>query len=47
MSKLKCILFDCMETVVDVVKIPDIRMYSSFAYFGSGYEDLWSDLILL
>lgn len=41
MSELKCILFDCMETVVDVIRIPDIRMYSSFAYYGCGYEDLW------
>lgn len=43
MSELKCILFDCMETVVDVMKIPDIRMYCAFAYFGSGYEELWRD----
>lgn len=43
MFKPKCILFDCMETVVDVIKIPDIRMYCSFAYFGSGYEELWRD----
>lgn len=41
MSKIKFILFDCMETIVDVIKVPDMRMYSSFAYFGSGYEDLW------
>lgn len=43
MSKIKCILLDCMETVVDVIKVPDMRMYSSFAYFGSGYEGLWRD----
>jgi putative hydrolase of the HAD superfamily len=41
--KPKFILFDCMETLVDVEKIPDIRMYSSFAYFGCGYEELWRD----
>jgi len=41
--KPKCILFDCMETVVDVKEIPDIRMYCAFAYFGCGYEKLWKD----
>ena len=41
MSEIKCILFDCMETVVDVFKLPDIRMYAWFAYNGCGYEDLW------
>jgi putative hydrolase of the HAD superfamily len=41
MSELKCILFDCMETVVDVFKLPDIRMYAWFAYNGCGHEDLW------
>lgn len=41
MSEIKCILFDCMETVVDVYKLPDIRMYAWFAYNGCGYEDLW------
>ncbi len=43
MSEIKCILFDCMETVVDVFKLPDIRMYAWFAYKGCGYEDLWMD----
>ncbi|WP_010250057.1 HAD family hydrolase [Acetivibrio cellulolyticus] len=43
MSEIKFILFDCMETIVDVLKLPDVRMYSAFAYHGSGYEDLWND----
>ncbi|NLG90063.1 MAG: HAD family hydrolase [Clostridiaceae bacterium] len=41
MTGISCILFDCMETVVDIVKKPDIRLYCEWAYFGSGYESLW------
>lgn len=39
--KPECLLFDCMETVVDVIKIPDLRLYAWWAYNGSGYEYLW------
>lgn len=41
MIKPKCLLFDCMETVVDVVTIPDLRLHAWWAYNGSGYEFLW------
>lgn len=41
MSSYKCILFDCMETVVDVIRKPDARLYSYWAYAGCGYESLW------
>ena len=27
MSRYKCILFDCMETVIDVIEKPDLRLY--------------------
>lgn len=41
MTETKCILFDCMETVVDIVKKPDLRLYSWWAYYNCGYECLW------
>jgi len=39
---IKLILFDCMETVVDVVKEPDISDYAWWAYNGCGYEHYWT-----
>lgn len=41
MSKYKCILFDCMETLVDVIEKPDVRLYAYWAYAGCGCEALW------
>lgn len=41
MPDYKCILFDCMETVVDVIEMPDTRLYAYWAYDGCGYESLW------
>ena len=41
MLKSKCLLFDCMETVVDIVEKPDLNLYAWWAYNGSGYEYLW------
>lgn len=41
MIKPECLLFDCMETVIDVIKLPDSRLYAWWAYNGSGYEHLW------
>lgn len=35
------ILFDCMETIVDVVEKPELRKYSFWCYNGCGYESLW------
>lgn len=43
MSKIKYILFDCMETVIDIIENPDIRLYAWWAYNGSGYEYLWEN----
>jgi putative hydrolase of the HAD superfamily len=44
MSKTKFILFDCMETVIDIYKEPDIGLYSWWAYHGSGFENLWGNI---
>lgn len=41
MQKPEFILFDCMETIVDVVEKPEVRLYSSWCYDGCGYESLW------
>lgn len=38
------IFFDCMETLIDLQKLPTTRDYASWAYNGSGVEDLWEDL---
>jgi putative hydrolase of the HAD superfamily len=43
MTRPACILFDCMETVVDILNKPDIRLYCKWAYYGSGYETLWEN----
>lgn len=38
------IFFDCMETLVDLHKLPTAKDYAQWAYYGSGVEDLWEDL---
>lgn len=38
------IFFDCMETLVDLQKLPTIRDYAAWAYEGSGLEGYWEDL---
>ena len=43
MQKPEWILFDCMETIVDVVIKPEIRTYLFWGYEGCGYESLWDD----
>lgn len=37
------ILFDCMETLIDLRKLPDIRDYAAWGFCGSGTEGLWED----
>jgi putative hydrolase of the HAD superfamily len=39
----KIILFDCMETLVDLTKLPNLRDYAAWGYEGSGVEELWKD----
>lgn len=35
------LLFDCMETIVDMKQLPTRQDYALWAYEGSGYEFLW------
>lgn len=43
MREKKFLLFDCMETLVDLKKLPDIRDYAAWGFYGSGVEELWED----
>jgi haloacid dehalogenase superfamily, subfamily IA, variant 1 with third motif having Dx(3-4)D or Dx(3-4)E len=43
MKGIKYILFDCMETIVDLRQLPDLRDYACWGYSGSGVEELWKD----
>jgi len=37
------IFFDCMETLVDLKKLPALKDYAAWAYYGSGAEERWVD----
>jgi putative hydrolase of the HAD superfamily len=37
------IFFDCMETLIDLHKLPVAEDYAMWAYRGSGVESLWQD----
>lgn len=41
--KNKFILFDCMETLIDLKKLPNLRDYAAWGFYGSGVEELWED----
>lgn len=43
MKRFDYIFFDCMETLIDLQKLPTIRDYAAWAYDGSGVEHLWED----
>ena len=43
MKKFDYIFFDCMETLIDLHKLPTIRDYAAWAYDGSGVEGFWAD----
>ena len=43
MEKTKLILFDCMETLIDMTELPSPKDYALWAFAGSGYEYLWKD----
>lgn len=43
MESIKYILFDCMETIVDLRQLPDLREYAFWGFNGSGVEELWGD----
>lgn len=40
---IKFILFDCMETIIDMTQLPKRRDYAFWAYNGCGVEYLWKD----
>lgn len=40
-NKIEWILFDCMETLVDMTELPLPRDYAAWAYYGSGTEKLF------
>lgn len=42
-EKSKFILFDCMETLIDLRKLPNLRDYAAWGFYGSGVEELWED----
>jgi len=39
----KVILFDCMETLVDMTEIPGEKEYALWAWEGSGVESYWKE----
>lgn len=41
MQDIKCIIFDCMETLVDLTELPSFNDYALWAYEGSGSEEHW------
>lgn len=41
MKKIKVVLFDCMETLIDFTELPGEREYALWSYYGSGLEDRW------
>lgn len=43
MGKGMFILFDCMETLIDLSKLPNLRDYAAWGFYGSGAEELWED----
>ncbi|MDP4182264.1 MAG: HAD family hydrolase [Bacillota bacterium] len=40
---IKFVLFDCMETLIDMTQLPERRDYAYWAYNGSTIEYLWKD----
>jgi len=43
MSEYKFILFDCMETLIDMEDLPGEKEYALWALEGSGVETYWKD----
>lgn len=43
MIDLKCIMFDCMETLIDMKELPDKKDYALWAFEGSGCEKYFND----
>lgn len=43
MKNIKCLLFDCMETLIDMTEIPDLKEDALWAFEGSENEKYWND----
>lgn len=43
MDNIKCLLFDCMETLIDMREIPSSKEYALWAFEGSGNEMYWNN----
>ena len=41
MDRIKWILFDCMETIIDMTEIPGLEDYARWSYLNSGVEYFW------
>lgn len=41
-KRIEYIFFDCMETLIDLCKLPSLEDYAMWAYDGSGAEAYWS-----
>ncbi|UNK16371.1 HAD family hydrolase [Paenibacillus sp. N3/727] len=41
MKNIKCIFFDCMETIVDLFELPTSSDYARWTYANSGVEHYW------
>lgn len=41
MTSDKVIIFDCMETLIDMVELPGDKEYAFWAFEGSGVENYW------
>lgn len=42
MKNIKCVLFDCMETIIDMKELPTPKDYALWTFNGSGAEKHWS-----
>ena len=41
MPPIRCILFDCISTLIDHEELPSTEQYAQWAYEGSGCEQFW------
>ncbi|MBV4417652.1 HAD family hydrolase [Clostridium tyrobutyricum] len=46
MKGIKCILFDCMETLIDMFELPDKKDYALWAFENSGCKKYFKDFNL-
>ncbi len=43
MKDIDFLVFDCMETIVDLTELPSKKHYAMWGYEGTGFEDVWQD----